>query len=109
MHRFTPLHWAASHRYPNLEILSILLAHSPEAVFIRDYEGMRPLDRMMRYDGYSRDAMELFLDTQEKVRKGLLPLPEDKNKDKVKSEHGGIVEEEGEDHDEGEVEDSIFF
>ena len=76
-----PLHWCCIHAHPHLEVLSILLAAYPAGTQVRDHDGLKPVDRLLRHEKHCRDAVIMLVDTGERVRRGEVgkehPLPDD--------------------------------
>lgn len=60
--RFTPLHWAVSRDEPNVAIVEALLRAHPLAVFVRDTDGLTPIDRLMvRGEATCKETMALLM------------------------------------------------
>ena len=103
--RFLPLHWAAAHEKPHLEVLAILLATHPQGTRARDHNGLMPLDHlykvrdlpacqssprpltslasrglMCQHENHCRDAARMLVETGERVRRGEIgqehPVPD---------------------------------
>jgi hypothetical protein len=101
-----PLHWAAAHEKPHLEVLAILLAAHPQGTRTRDRNGLTPLDHLYKvrflsrppastqdtatlvhhtvpnnqHENHCRDAVRMLVETGERVRRGEIgqehPVPD---------------------------------